>query len=646
MIWPMDALRLSATKLKNRRIRLIVTVVVAGLLFVGLAFVSIIFNGFVSSVENFSQDGFGKRFIVNVSDAGYNDIYKVLSQPEVVAKAKQADSELVAAKTAEAKRLGIPYDKNGETLAVSEQSKDPSGQLVVQETPQTAALIRDENIKLSAPYFTALNTAEKNFKPIARYQLIPLNNYFGNGGLNMPSIGLMQDGKEADSAGQEDNFYGPPTGLKSISSGLSAVDAELLKTFALPNQTMDISSDGAIPIIAPFSAAEEVLGLSKLPDNASSGQKLDRVKQVREQIAGKTFQICVRNRVSLDRQTEAEGQAKMIEQGQNDKNFVMPELVMRKSDKPCEDVVVTRDVRNADTKAFDAKQAEFDAKFGKPAPSQRIVSFKIAGIVSDPPGFGGFSIKDIVTSMLATNLGSGWFIPTEARTGLPEFEQLFADAEVINNYTNNVLFEFASVADARNFTDNQSCRVSGMIFDPEEYSNACRSAGTPFMINSFGSNSIALDSAKRTFTTIFRNVGLVVSVISLIIMMGTVGKVIADSRRETAVFRAIGAKRLDIAQIYVVYAILLSLIVAIFAIGLATLIAFIVSTRFAEDVTVEALIIFNSTDLSRKFSLIGFNWVQITVLIGFIVGAGLISAIGPLIANLRRNPIKDMRDER
>jgi hypothetical protein len=33
-------------------------------------------------------------------------------------------------------------------------------------------------------------------------------------------------------------------------------------------------------------------------------------------------------------------------------------------------------------------------------------------------------------------------------------------------------------------------------------------------------------------------------------------------------------------------------------------------------------------------------------LAGVIIGGSLLSALGPLVSNLRRNPIKDMRDER
>ena len=71
--------------------------------------------------------------------------------------------------------------------------------------------------------------------------------------------------------------------------------------------------------------------------------------------------------------------------------------------------------------------------------------------------------------------------------------------------------------------------------------------------------------------SVFTIVALVIAAIAALIMMGMIGRVIGDSRRETAVFRAIGAKRNDIRAIYSTYTFFLSLgiVVATLVIGTA-----------------------------------------------------------------------------
>ena len=106
MIRISDAFTLSVTKLKTRRIRLIVTTVVSGLFFVILAFASSVSNGSIASVEQFSEDGFGSRFITRVDGVSGPSEYDMYQDAALIAKAKIIDKELIAAKKAAAKELG------------------------------------------------------------------------------------------------------------------------------------------------------------------------------------------------------------------------------------------------------------------------------------------------------------------------------------------------------------------------------------------------------------------------------------------------------------------------------------------------------------------------------------------------------------
>ena len=130
MIRLKDALKLSLTKLKTRRIRLAVMIVVSGLFFVLLVFASLVFTGATNSIDKFSQDGLGGRYIVKVESIDDPE-FAMYEDKALQEKAKAADKQLIAAKKAEAKRLGIEYDPATEQQSVMD---DGSGNgLRVQE---------------------------------------------------------------------------------------------------------------------------------------------------------------------------------------------------------------------------------------------------------------------------------------------------------------------------------------------------------------------------------------------------------------------------------------------------------------------------------------------------------------------------------
>ncbi len=636
MIRLKDALTLSLTKLKTRRIRLAVMVVVSGLFFVLLVFASLVFTGALDSINKFSQDGLGGRYIVRVESIDDAE-FAMTENKQLQEKARAADKQLFAAKKAEATRLGIEYDPASEPTSVIDEGI--GGGLRVQETPQSKPLLQDFRQEHAKPFFEALNTASDTYKATGEYFGVTL--YGGGGGTDLPALIPIKNNKEVAVSEESANT----AGFTTIASGLTALDDEVLKSFLIEGQNLEADKSGTVPVVAPYTAVEEAVGLVPLGAKASSSQRLERLKEVRAKAAGTTFQVCVRNPVSQERQAMTTDLLNEIQKNKGNAKYVQPELVYGLADKPCQDIVVTKDVRNAETKAFEDKQLAFEQKFGKAKPQQRIVTFKIVGVAPDMNVFeDGFKISSILSGLVASNLGNGWFVPTSAETSLPEYDSVWKTVGKTVSYQDQVLIEFASAEEAKKFVDEKTCEPSFTSFE-DPYVN-CRKEGKPFLITSYGSNSVALEQARSWFEDAFVQAALVIAGISAITMMGTVGKVIADSRRETAVFRAIGAKRSDIAIVYVLYTLLLGLIITGFAIVLGFVLANILNARYTSELSVEALTIFNSQDLDRKFVLIGVNTAQLMQLVAIILGAALLSAILPLINNLKRNPIKDMRDER
>ena len=118
-----------------------------------------------------------------------------------------------------------------------------------------------------------------------------------------------------------------------------------------------------------------------------------------------------------------------------------------------------------------------------------------------------------------------------------------------------------------------------------------------------------------------------------------------DGRHETAVFRAIGFKRGDIALIYTLYTMMLSLLVVVFAVSVGLIAALILNNHLAPALTVEAQYGFGMLSESKSINLIEANKQQIGSILAACVAVGLLSAIPPLARNVRRSPIRDMREE-
>jgi ABC-type antimicrobial peptide transport system permease subunit len=197
--------------------------------------------------------------------------------------------------------------------------------------------------------------------------------------------------------------------------------------------------------------------------------------------------------------------------------------------------------------------------------------------------------------------------------------------------------------------DDQNCQPN---FSQQQVTSgaspfqSCEKQGKYYSVSPFGSSSAAIDELKNGFSKVFKIAAIVVAGLAALIMMGTVGRIIADSRRETAVFRALGAKRLDIAQIYFGYVLMLAGLIFVVSFVIGLLFSSYLNHRYSEGVTIDALLAFNVGDLSQKIVLTKLYTQDLLYVLGLIIAGGLAAAIFPVLNNVRRNPIRDMRDER
>jgi len=656
MIRTKQAIKLARTKLKTRPIRLIALLVTMSVMFAGLVFMANLASGVIGSLKTFGQEGFGGRYLVTARSVTYG----TYGDTALVNQLQPKQDQLIAQKKALAKKLGVSYDPSSDTsLYYSSNRNGPTGNgttQVINSSPLGLAALDAQNKAIPGTSFESFAAQAKQAGATHFYRSS------GSGGNNQGAgsvsgnTAVLVDGKEDYSASSSQSQYAP-TGVQSIQTlGWAQMNGSLLQPFLLANQTTQVGSDGSIPIVAPYSAAEQVLGLSPLPATATSAQKLQRLIQVRNKIAGKTAQLCYRNYASETLLQKAIQQQADVAANKGKAGYVLPHLQYNLPAAACGATTVKSDTRTAEEKKDDANQQTFDDTFNPtPAADQGVISLRIVGLTPDVEAGGGsiLSVTTMLTDALSSNLGYGWFSPAEAFTPGTIAAQaqngLLADQPMTQQ---EYYAEFPTLAAANSFTKRANCDTSHVnsigqngVYSPNAQLDFCLSQHRALYVYPYGNNAGAIASFQRTVWKILRFVLLAMVVIATIVMVGTFGKVIADSRRETAVFRALGATRLDISQIYLTYTFLVGLLVTALAFVIGSIGVELLNSRLSAGVSVNAVLAYNARDPHMKFNLAGFGVWYLGAIMVLILAVALLSAIIPLFTNMRRNPIRDMRDE-
>ncbi len=641
-----DSTLLAYTKLRTRKVRLFVTIAISGLLLSGLAAGAFVARGAFASIESFSKEGFGDRYILSAQALSSFDYF---NDSKVADRAVEIQKDIISRKKAAANKLGIEYDNTTETAVFSEYP-GPEGR-VKSVDPNTDAgkqAIAEYVAKHPPRGLTDLKKIGEKYGAKAYYSSPPSP-------LTAQSdtyLQVLNDGKEAyDKPIIQNNQFGQ-TGTASFSTQWGLMSGDLLKPFMLPGASLEVGADGSYPVVAPYLAVEQLLHLKPLPSNATNQQHLNRIKEVREGAKTLSFSVCYRNSTSQQQLADAINQQKSIAKDSKSKDYVKPDLIRALPESACGSVATTRDVRTSFTKDLAGKELNFRQQFGEPVAESKILSFRIIGIAADQQNASTTGVSQLLSGILSSTIstnGLSWFTSLEVADKSPAIAAVLKDNISAYNGPVTYFMELPDANSARKVLEKENCSpdytlvtLSSGAIPP---SDSCEKSGKYFVISPFGSSSLALDGVKKIFSRIFGVAVLIFAGIATFIMIGTVGRIIADSRRETSVFRAIGAKRSDIAQVYFTYTILLALLVCIFAIILGFIIASIVQAKYSNEFTISSIVIFNAQDLTKHFSLLRINIIDVSRLVLVTVGAGITSAILPLITNLRRSPINDMRDE-
>lgn len=636
-----DALMLARTKRRTRKLRTGITIAVAGLLFGILTFALFVIGGVSRSVTDMTEKSMSGRYIVSGSQGMHNQQSVNWEDPELIKDATDRHAKLIAEKTREAKRLGIAYDpKTTDPLPYQTLDAKAGTKVLSPESPIAQDVLTEaENRRNPTRTLDDFKRFANNYSPSAYYTSIPF----------VPSQGditEMREGKESFEQESKNQMSGMPDDYRMATFTPSALVKNYL--FEAPKWKAE---HGTIPVLVTQKRAAALTGHKEPSKEASAGERLGYAKQLRERVNGKTFSVCYRNTKSQELITQAKATQKEIAAQSGNKEYQKPDLIYDLPDEmSCGAVSVQSDTRTAAEKAYAAKQKEFDALFGGVTePIQRKITYQVVGML--PNGYmdmsetpGGFDAGAMI-DMLFVGSNFRFAIPAELYDQLPDelgYKTIFATSSShaatpswAGMNESQYFAEFTDADQARSFAKNESCTY-GM--------NGCSPPEKWFSLSAFGSNSIALEDAGKIARQALVGAGLVVVGIAAIICGATIGRAIADGRRETAVFRAIGFKRTDISQIYLAYTVLLCIDIALFALLFGAIGALVLDHFLWVDATNRARLLLGLYDGESSFHFVGLLPHHMYV-IGAIIATGVVGMALPLIRNIRRNPIRDMRDE-
>ena len=652
-----DSLRLAGTKLRVRRIRLSITVVVSGLLFAALLAGLTMLMGAQRSVEEFDRGSLNSRYLVAQTAIRPNNIEFTSN---LTARAEAERTQMIKDKQALAARLGLPYDPKSEPPIMQsfpDSPPYPNNQSVIVQR-----LIRQETAKL--PHLTA--DAQWQFaRTHGAIRQFSIQSIAANGMLN-----YMEQGLESfDDKRQQNNQPTPLEEFKQQFSSITTIDQSLLGGYLLADASAKPSE---IPLIIRYQDAEVLLGLKPLDKNASNDTQLARLKELRQKAGRMTFSACYRNPASQEllQTAKQQIQAAANQAKKPSADYVKPdrEYAMPSADS-CAAPAVVKDNRSAEAKRTEANQRYFDQTFGsaQPEPAQAKFTFRVVGLMPDGIEAAQSDIGSFLQQFLSTRLSYTWIMPRGSMTTAAQ-TALESTIQTANNDQGNAnreetlaIYEFSDPNKARSYLAAASCgegnsggtEITDLSAQPEpaeasKTQKSNKSICLPHYVvfaSPTGSNSLVNYDAMERLKPIIMWTFIGVTIIAAFILLIIISRTIADSRKESAVFRALGATRLDISQIYFVYTMIVALLTALFSITAGLIVVYIADNLLASQITATLRIAMTPKDLATTFHFWTIDWMVIGAVALSIIAAAVLACLIPLIRNTRRNPIKDMRDE-
>lgn len=656
MIGFRDSLLLARTKLRAKKVLLIVTIIIASLLFGVIIMSTLVATGASKSARSYLESALGGKYLVSVNPViptdvmGFSSVFDAPSD-ELKAHLLELEKQYIAEQEALAKEYGVEFDSDAIEPIIQPSPfdlKDEFGNVVEtlnRNSPvhqRYVQELQDEWLKTTKSTIPELKKRANTFGATEYYQ----NQHATTSYMNTTYLGSGEAKEDLMKVVQPQPPGGNPTEIAVQNSYYTLIDQALIERYMLPENELRAAGTMAIPVVIAKDEATkmfgEQLGLAEEPSDAKG--KIAWVKTLQEKMNGLTYKACYRS----------SGEISLIQQVMRNNQTIKPEVSIEPpvtyqlSEEACMPVRTTKDDRTSSEKQAAANREAYQKAAGTYQPRDtQLLTFQVVGIMpTDSMNYTNdfTNVSEVMNGILGAQYYGGAFIPRQLYERLPaqhqhadalfntNSEYFIQEKKLIEAGVEPAIVSFTSAEAAKRFIDSETCF---------SLDSNCEKLWTSQL---YGPNYLVIDDINKKVIDIARLALPIALGIAIVITSFTMTRVIIDSRRETAIFRAIGAKRIDIMRIYLTYSVLVALLVAGFAFVLGIAGAVGVELFYGPEVTSYAKVAYGVFDGLGSFSLIGFD-VRLLGAIGVaIVAVGLAAVLPPLLLNVGRSPLRNMSD--
>ena len=656
MIRPSYALKLARTKLHSKRSMLVASIVVSSLLFAALIATVIVFAGAEKSANEFIKKAGNDKYLVktqpNIPYEKLSLLYTNLSIEEI-REIKAYEAKYYQGLAQKYESLGLEYDKSSEVSALEPfayaDEKLPEEQRV--RVNYLSPVIQAMNEEKFEAYIESATNKLSDLKVVgAKYSAHGYSIVDQPSSLPpIPKLRLIQNNKEDFSSSQpktgDSGDYGYFT--NSIYNGMyDFTDQKNLSRYLLPTDTSNLKG---IPVVVSAQEAASLFGekvsIGREPELAN--EKKAWLKNIQTKLNGQTYQVCYRNSTEQTILEKVQRDYADMKNNENNKDYQKPSLIYNYPTEACGDIVIKEDTRTDTEREAETKLEETQKKLGTyVAPTHKLLTFQIVGVRYAQSFLDHTKSVDEYVKSLLTPQGDISYIsiPIQLYNALPDnlkiddIQKQESASTVVQNalateeFASRIL-EFSTVEDARAFLDNETCLVSETDCNKN------------FIGSPYGSNYLILNEISKLFSKIASIAFPTILGLAVVIMWFTISRIMTENRRETAIYRAMGAKRRDIVSIYLTYIFLIAIQIAIISLALGIAVAFAIDTFYGSTLTDTAVSVFGVIDGAPTFSLFYLKSPLLILIIGAIFVVSIIASIQPFIRNVRRSPIRDIHEE-
>lgn len=631
MISLTSSIRLATVRLRAHWLHTAVTVLLIGGMFGVVAAAISTSQGLFDSIGQFSKHSIAGRHILGLN----RPVVLPLHNPKLAEEATQLFNDYTTKRAALAKKLGLPYNKSIDSSPV--MTIGTMRKLKLPPLDQTGiarqVLLRhyskpDINDATPAKLLQRLHINAKTFT--AEFRSIE------SGASNaIVSVG----GKPTSQ--QDAKQFAIYTNTFIFSPG------EINQQFIFSNQGNWRPDSGEIPVMVSYNDATQLLKLPFLPNNASIEAQDARVNELKAKINGFTYQTCYRNRAAVKQVTKYQEQQVAIARGEN------PKFRYQLDQTGCNNVTITNDKRTKAEKALDAKKEQFAKLADSSEPVSKLLTYRVVGLVpsseaSTRPDQAQHKSSDFASLFhdAFQPFGMRWSVPQNLFSKMPDTQQqellgLLHPSEITLQFgylkQRFHYIEFNNAHDAQRFIHRYVCE--------QKSDGQCLPEGRKLAGSFEFSNAQPIHQLTEYTNRAIIHLIIAVVILAAIILYILIGRSVADSRHEVAVFRAIGFKRIDIALITVVYVLLVAILIILVAGGVGYALAYYANGTYSTNLAQWLTYMFGLSNAPASVSLIHFDKLTVGYLAGIVLGASLLAAIIPTVLSVRRSPLKNLKEE-